>query len=144
MSLPTPVPVEEHRTCPVTDVLRRVGDRWSVIVIVLLGEKPFRFNELHRSIEGVSQRMLTRTLRGLEHEGLVARTVFATTPPGVEYALTDLGTLLLGPLSALAQWAVDHHDELAPGRNDLADYRASNPASAASAMASASAGPSGA
>lgn len=97
-----------------TDVLRRVGDRWSVIVIVLLGEQPFRFNELHRSIEGVSRRMLTRTLRGLEHEGLVRRTVIPTNPPGVEYALTDLGTSLLVPLAALAQWAVDHHGELAP------------------------------
>jgi DNA-binding HxlR family transcriptional regulator len=114
MTLTTPVPVEEHRACPVTDVLHRVGDRWSVIVIVLLGEKPFRYNDLRRSIEGVSQRMLTRTLRGLEHEGLVRRTVFPTNPPAVEYALTDLGRSLLEPLSALARWAVEHHAEPAP------------------------------
>ena len=114
MPLTTPVPLEEHRACPVTDVLHRVGDRWSVVVIVLLGGKSFRYNELRRSIEGVSQRMLTRTLRGLEHEGLVRRTVFPTNPPAVEYSLTDLGRSLLEPLSALAQWAVDHHAELAP------------------------------
>ncbi|MCS7476063.1 winged helix-turn-helix transcriptional regulator [Umezawaea endophytica] len=113
MTLSTPVPLAEHRACPVTDVLNRVGDRWSVVVIVLLGGKPFRFNELHRSIEGISQRMLTRTLRGLEHEGLVSREVFPTNPPGVEYALTALGESLLVPLSALARWAVEHHGELA-------------------------------
>ena len=113
MTLSTPVPLAEHRACPVTDVLHRVGDRWSVVVIVLLGGKPFRFNELHRSIEGISQRMLTRTLRGLEHEGLVSRTVFPTNPPGVEYTLTELGKSLLVPLSALTRWALEHHEELA-------------------------------
>lgn len=89
--LPDPVPAEEYEQCPVTDVLRRVGDKWSVLVIVLLGKRAYRFNELHRAIETISQRMLTRTLRGLEADGLVHREVFATVPPSVEYSLTPLG-----------------------------------------------------
>ncbi|MFI5842426.1 winged helix-turn-helix transcriptional regulator [Catenuloplanes sp. NPDC051500] len=104
--LPSPVPLAEFDTCPVSDVFRRVGDRWSMLVVILLGTRPYRYNELHRSIEGVSQRMLTRTLRTLEADGLITRTVFATVPPGVEYALTPRGRSLLVPLSALADWAV--------------------------------------
>ncbi|MCX4664007.1 winged helix-turn-helix transcriptional regulator [Streptomyces uncialis] len=114
--LPNPVPAEEYERCPVTDVLRRVGDKWSVLVIVLLGRRPYRFNELHRGIENISHRMLTRTLRGLETDGLVHREVFPTVPPGVEYSLTPLGRSLLGPLSALADWVVEHHDEVAAAR----------------------------
>lgn len=100
------MPADEHDRCPVTGLFRRVGDKWSVLVLVLLGKRPYRFNELHRDIESISQRMLTRTLRGLEDEGLVSRTVHPTVPPSVEYRLTDLGYSLLGPLSALADWAV--------------------------------------
>ncbi len=114
--LAVPVVVDEYEQCPVTDVLRRVGDKWTVLVVVVLGQRPYRFNELHRGIPGISQRMLTRTLRGLEEDGLVARTVFPTVPPGVEYALTELGRLLLGPLSAVADWAVEHQDEIARSR----------------------------
>src|SRR5882724_7447038 len=97
--LPAPVPADEYEQCPVTDVLRRIGDKWTVLVIVLLGKRRYRFNELHRSIQGISQRMLTRTLRVLEHDGLVHRTVHATVPPSVEYSLSDLGGSLLTPLS---------------------------------------------
>jgi DNA-binding HxlR family transcriptional regulator len=107
-ALPTPVPVAEHQACPVTDVLRRLGDRWSVLVLTLLGQRPYRYNELHRAIEGISQRMLTRTLTSLVAGGLVSRTVFGTVPPTVEYRLTPLGSSLLVPLSALADWAVKH------------------------------------
>jgi DNA-binding HxlR family transcriptional regulator len=115
--LPEPVPAAEHEACPVTDVLRRVGDKWSVLVVVLLGRRAYRFNELQRGIEGISQRMLTRTLRGLEHDGLVSRTVYPTVPPSVEYRLTPLGQSLLTPLSALADWAVEHAGEIsAAGR----------------------------
>ncbi|WP_395109608.1 winged helix-turn-helix transcriptional regulator [Actinomadura sp. SCN-SB] len=114
--LPIPVPLEEHQACPVTDVLRRVGDRWSVLIMILLGKRSYRFNELHRSIEGISQRMLTRTLRGLEHDGLVSRTVHPTNPPTVEYDLTPLGRTLLEPLSALADWAVAHGADIATAR----------------------------
>ncbi|MFC0530061.1 winged helix-turn-helix transcriptional regulator [Phytohabitans kaempferiae] len=114
--LPAPVPVGELAACPVADVLHRVGDKWSVLVLVLLGRRPYRYNELHRGIEGISQRMLTRTLRGLETDGLVARTVHPSVPPSVEYDLTPLGRSLLGPLSALAEWAVRHGDEIAAAR----------------------------
>ncbi|WP_433386347.1 winged helix-turn-helix transcriptional regulator [Micromonospora sp. KLBMP9576] len=99
-----------------TDVLRRVGDKWTVLVVVLLGQRPHRFNDLHRGIAAISQRMLTRTLRGLEEDGLVHREVFATNPPSVEYRLTPLGTSLLEPLSALAEWAVKHQPTIAASR----------------------------
>jgi DNA-binding HxlR family transcriptional regulator len=115
-SLPSPVPAAEHEGCPVTAVLRRIGDKWTVLVLVLLGGRRYRFNELHRSVEGISQRMLTRTLRTLEQDGLVEREVHPTVPPSVEYGLTPLGETLLGPLSALADWAVDHHEEMAAAR----------------------------
>ncbi|WP_369431960.1 winged helix-turn-helix transcriptional regulator [Glycomyces amatae] len=115
--LPDPVPAEEYEQCPVTDVLRRVGDKWSVLVVVLLGRRPHRFNELHRGIATISQRMLTRTLRGLETDGLVHREVFPTNPPSVEYRLTRLGQSLLVPLSALADWAVEHRTEIAAARS---------------------------
>ncbi|OLF10692.1 transcriptional regulator [Actinophytocola xinjiangensis] len=115
--LPSPVPSEEYERCPVTDVLRRVGDKWTVLVIVLLGRRPYRFNELHRDIENISQRMLTRTLRGLETDGLVHREVFPTVPPSVEYSLTPLGRSLLVPLSALADWVIDHRGEIAAARH---------------------------
>ncbi|SFB29080.1 transcriptional regulator, HxlR family [Amycolatopsis marina] len=114
--LPMPVPASEHEACPVTDVLRRVGDKWTVLVIVLLGQRRHRFNELHRAVDGISQRMLTRTLRTLEQDGLVEREVHPTTPPSVEYGLTRLGATLLQPLSALADWAVTHHDEISAAR----------------------------
>ena len=106
--LPNPVPAAEHAECPVTDVLRMVGDKWTVLVLSLLGQRPYRYNELHRTVEGLSQRMLTRTLRSLAAEGLVERTVFDSIPPSVEYRLTPLGSSLLVPLSALADWAVLH------------------------------------
>ena len=94
-----------QRDCPVRDVLDRVGDKWSVFVVTTLREGPKRFSELKRAIEGISQRMLTRTLRGLERDGLVRRTVYASVPPAVEYALTDRGETLLGPITALFEWA---------------------------------------
>ncbi|MBF9134277.1 helix-turn-helix transcriptional regulator [Plantactinospora sp. S1510] len=115
--LPSPVPSEEYDACPVTDVLRRVGDRWTLLILILLGRRPHRFNELHRSVEGISQRMLTRTLRALERDGLAARTVYPTVPPSVEYDLTPLGRTLLNPLSTLADWAVDHGAEIATARD---------------------------
>jgi DNA-binding HxlR family transcriptional regulator len=85
-------------------------------VIVLLGDGPRRFNDLHRGIEGMSQRMLTRTLRNLEIDGMVHREVIPTVPPGVEYRLTPLGRGLLIPLSALADWAVEHAEDIAQAR----------------------------
>jgi DNA-binding HxlR family transcriptional regulator len=111
MPLANPVPVREYDACPVTELFHRLGDKWTLLVLVLLGEQPYRFNDLQRRIEGVSQRMLTRTLRTLESDRLVERTVFPTVPPSVEYALTARGRSLLGPLTEMATWAVQHqHD----------------------------------
>lgn len=104
--LPDPVPVDEYERCPVTHLLWRLSDKWTLLLITLLGRRPYRFNELHRAVAGLSPRMLTRTLRTLESDGLVEREVFPTVPPSVEYRLTPLGVSLLEPLSALADWAV--------------------------------------
>jgi DNA-binding HxlR family transcriptional regulator len=104
--LPRPVPIDEYEKCAVTDVLRRVGDKWSILVIVLLGKRAYRFNELHRGIETISQRMLTRTLRGLEEDGLVHRKVFPTNPPSVEYSLTPLGRSGFRPGSWTRCWLI--------------------------------------
>ncbi|MDT0318717.1 winged helix-turn-helix transcriptional regulator [Streptomyces millisiae] len=117
--LPRPVPADEFATCPVSDVFRRVGDKWSMLLVILLGGRPHRYNELHRSIEGISQRMLTRTLRTLEADGLVRREVHPTVPPSVEYSLTPLGGTLLEPLSTLADWAVRHEAEINEARSRL-------------------------
>jgi DNA-binding HxlR family transcriptional regulator len=95
--------------CPaVREVLNRVGDKWSVLIVGLLGPGPKRFSELRRAVEGISQRMLTLTLRGLERDGLITRTVEPSIPPKVEYELTKLGRTLLVPVDALARWAIDH------------------------------------
>jgi DNA-binding HxlR family transcriptional regulator len=101
------------------DVLNRVGDKWSVLVIVVLGGGSKRFNELKRLIAGISQRMLTHTLRGLERDGIVTRTVLPTVPPRVDYALTPLGRTLLETLSALAQWASENHDAIDRARTEF-------------------------
>src|SRR5713226_1292943 len=97
-------------------VLARVGDKWSVFVIMLLGGGPRRFNEIKRMVGGISQRMLTLTLRGLERDGLVTRTVFPTIPPRVDYELTDLGRGLWLPVEALGKWARDHQAEIEDAR----------------------------
>jgi DNA-binding HxlR family transcriptional regulator len=96
--------------------LARVGDKWSVFVIMLLGNGPRRFNEIKRMVGGISQRMLTLTLRGLERDGLVTRTVFPTIPPRVDYELTDLGRGLWQPVEALGKWAGDHQTEIKDAR----------------------------
>ena len=103
----------------VSDVLARVGDMWSVLVVTRLGGGALRFNELRRSIGGISQRMLTLTLRGLERDGLVTRSVFPTVPPRVEYALTALGRDLLQPVSALGDWALRNQGKIAKAREQF-------------------------
>jgi DNA-binding HxlR family transcriptional regulator len=89
----------------VSGVLARIGDKWSVLIVSRLGDGLMRFNELKRNIGGISQRMLTLTLRGLERDGLITRTVYPTVPPRVDYELTPLGRSLLVPVSALGEWA---------------------------------------
>jgi DNA-binding HxlR family transcriptional regulator len=101
------------------DILARVGDKWSVLVVSRLGDGPVRFNELRRSIGGISQRMLTLTLRGLERDGLITRTVFPTIPPRVDYELTALGRDLLNPVSALGAWAIRNQAKIARAREQF-------------------------
>jgi DNA-binding HxlR family transcriptional regulator len=91
--------------CPVRNVLDRIGDKWTMLTLTALAERPRRFSELHRSIPDISKRMLTQTLRDLERDGLATRHVFPTKPPSVEYRLSPLGRSVLEPLAALAQWA---------------------------------------
>ena len=105
-----------HDDCPTREVLDRVGDKWSVLVIVLLGQRTHRFNELHRAVEGISQRMLTLTVRALERDGLVKRTVYPMVPPRVDYELTELGRTLLVPLTALSIWAHEHRGDIQAAR----------------------------
>ena len=100
----------------VASILARVGDKWSVFVIMLLRDGPRRFNEIKRMVGGISQRMLTLTLRGLERDGLVTRTVFPTIPPRVDYELTDLGRGLWQPVEALGKWASEHQTEIEDAR----------------------------
>ncbi|MBS7809367.1 winged helix-turn-helix transcriptional regulator [Roseococcus pinisoli] len=102
-------PNPAHGDCSkVSQILARVGDKWTVLVVMMLGGGPKRFNEIRRSIEGISQQMLTRTLRGLERDGMVTRTIYPTIPPQVEYELTPLGRSLLEPVMALGSWAQAH------------------------------------
>ncbi|MGL4176054.1 MAG: winged helix-turn-helix transcriptional regulator [Dermatophilaceae bacterium] len=102
--------------CPVRDVLERVGDKWSVLVVAQLADGPRRFSTLLRGTDGLSQRMLTRTLRLLERDGLVDRTVTPTTPPQVSYSLTPLGTGLATALGPLTAWAVEHREQVRTAR----------------------------
>lgn len=90
------------------EILARVGDRWTILVIGHLSKGPMRFNDLRRAADGITQRMLTLTLRALERDGLVTRTQYPTVPPAVDYALTDRGLSLLGPLFSLGEWARAH------------------------------------
>jgi DNA-binding HxlR family transcriptional regulator len=105
------VTIPDHRSTDcraVSGVLARVGDKWSVLIIVLLGDGPKRFNEIKRMVGGISQRMLTLTLRGLERDGLVTRTIFPTIPPRVDYDLTRLGHSLRAAVEPLGAWAQTH------------------------------------
>lgn len=102
--------------CPIREVLDIVGDTWSILVILNLQAQPLRFNALKRQIEGISQRMLTVTLRSLERSGLVVRTVKPTSPPEVTYALTRIGHSIAVPVCALGDWAAANRDELRTAR----------------------------
>ena len=100
-----------------SDVLNRIGDKWSVMVVGMLGRQgTLRFNELKRLINGVSQRMLTLTLRNLERDGLVTRTIYPEVPPRVEYGLTELGKTLQGPISELWNWSAENHASIIDAR----------------------------
>src|SRR5215207_9844380 len=100
----------------VSEVLARVGDKWTVLVVSAMGNGPKRFNEIRRALGSISQRMLTLTLRGLERDGLVTRTVFPTIPPRVDYELTKLGRSLLEPVSGIGLWARQNRAAIAEAR----------------------------
>src|SRR6185312_303117 len=112
---PTHKPVR-HDACEAREILNRVGDKWSIYTIAMLRDGPQRFSQLKRAIAGISQRMLTLTLRALERDGLVTRTVHPTVPPSVEYALTELGRSLRVPVQALVEWALRHQHTMAEAR----------------------------
>ncbi|GAA1460203.1 helix-turn-helix transcriptional regulator [Nocardiopsis exhalans] len=106
----------EHPDCGIRDVLDRVGDKWSVLVIVELSNGPRRFRQLQRAVDGISQRMLTLTVRRLERDGLVLRTVYPTVPAQVDYRLTETGAGLTHLVKALAEWSLEHRDTIARAR----------------------------
>jgi DNA-binding HxlR family transcriptional regulator len=105
--------------CPTRRILDRIGDRWTVLIVGALGDGEVRFSELRRQIEGVSQKMLTQTLRGLERDGLVRRTVHPEVPVRVEYSLTDAGRTLQAPLRALQNWAIEHLADVSTSQRDF-------------------------
>ncbi|MDV3129242.1 helix-turn-helix transcriptional regulator [Mycobacterium sp. 21AC1] len=117
----------------IREVLDRIGDKWTVLIISTVGGGPLRYSELQASIPGISQRMLTQTLKNLERDGLITRTAYAEVPPRVEYELTDLGRSLMNAVMAMAGWAATHHREVARNRaaSELTGVgRAKAPASA--------------
>jgi DNA-binding HxlR family transcriptional regulator len=118
MTVQLPDPASEDCRA-VSSILARVGDKWTVLIVVLLGDGPKRFNEIKRRVGGISQRMLTFTLRGLERDGLVTRTVFPTTPQRVEYELTRLGGTLWKAVEPLGSWARTHAAEILTSRKQF-------------------------
>jgi DNA-binding HxlR family transcriptional regulator len=124
LTAPQPVHVECSRF---SGVLSLIGDKWTVMIVLTLIERPRRFNDIKRTIGGISQQMLARTLRALERDGMVARTVHPTVPPQVEYALTDLGCSLAGPIRELGSWAGGHIAEIEGNRAAFDEARGSEP-----------------
>jgi DNA-binding HxlR family transcriptional regulator len=106
-----------HEDCKkVSQILARVGEKWSMLVVMLLRDGPRRFNDIKRNTGGISQQMLTRTLRALERDGMVTRTIFPTSPPQVEYRLTELGRSMSEPVLAFGRWVQDHMAEVEAAR----------------------------
>ena len=107
----------QHENCkPIREVLSRVGDKWSIMVLGVLGKERMRFKALHRAMPGISQRVLVVSLRGLERDGLVARTVYATVPPRVEYEVTERGQALRATLEPIANWVIANKQAIAESR----------------------------
>ena len=118
MTVQLPDPATEDCRA-LSSILARVGEKWTVLIVVLLGDGPKRFNEIKRMVGGISQRMLTFTLRGLERDGLVTRTVFPTTPQRVDYELTPLGGTLWEAVEPLSSWARAHASEILTSREQF-------------------------
>jgi DNA-binding HxlR family transcriptional regulator len=108
-------------TCVVRTVLDRLGDKWSFLLLLKLATRARRFGELRREVSDISQRMLTQTLRDLQRDGIISRTVFPTKPPTVEYRLTELGESFLEPMRGLVDWAEAHRDEIRAARKEFDD-----------------------
>jgi len=106
----------DFNNCPVRDVMNQIGGKWAPLLLTALSDRPHRFSALRRSVPDISQRMLTQTLRDLERDGLIARTVYPTKPPSVDYALTPLGRSLLLPLQAVIHWAEGNHEAIKAAR----------------------------
>lgn len=111
-----------QRDCPSRRLLDRIGDRWTVLIVGALDVGPRRFTEIAADVEGISQKMLTQTLRSLERDGFVSRTAYPVVPPHVEYELTELGRSLQNPLRALERWAIENMDDVVE-RQDAYDGR---------------------
>jgi DNA-binding HxlR family transcriptional regulator len=107
---------DKREDCEVRQILDRIADKWSLLVIALLDQRSLRFTELRRKIDGISQRMLARTLRHLERDGLVSRTVYPAVPPRVDYALTPMGATLHHTIRSLVTWTEEHQNEIAFAR----------------------------
>jgi len=120
LTIPEPIHVECKRF---SGVLSLIGDKWTVMIVMTLTERPRRFNDIKRTIGGISQQMLARTLRALERDGMVARTVHPTVPPQVEYALTALGRSLADPIRELGYWAGAHIAEIEGNRSAFDEAR---------------------
>ncbi|KRD53126.1 helix-turn-helix transcriptional regulator [Ensifer sp. ENS10] len=106
----------DMENCPVRDVMDNIGGKWNSLMILSLADGPLRFSQLRRLIPDISQRMLTQTLRDLQRDGYIHRTVFPTQPPSVEYALTDLGRSLLGLLKHFVDWSLENHGAIRAAR----------------------------
>ena len=118
--LSLPVTLADREACEATDILRRVGEKWSVLILAVLRERPYGFNELDRTVHGLSRRILTRTLRTLESDGLISR---RQTPERVEYALTDQGRSLIPLIIAIGEWAVQHASDIDEARARVHEAR---------------------
>jgi DNA-binding HxlR family transcriptional regulator len=111
------VPDNQIEECPVRSILNKIGDKWSMLIVLTLSGGALRFNEVKRRVPDISQKMLTQTLRDLQRDGLVAREVFPTVPPAVEYRLTELGDSILEPFGHLIAWANRSHPEIRTARS---------------------------
>jgi DNA-binding HxlR family transcriptional regulator len=114
-------PPAQHDCRALAETLTRIGDKWTVLVVGVLTNGPTRYSQIRRLIDGISQRMLTLTLKGLEQDGLVSRTMYPTSPPRVDYALTDLGQTLTAPLQVLYSWAAEHRPAIEAARQRFAE-----------------------
>lgn len=118
MTMQTKLPDPYAADCPTRQVLDRIGDKWTTLIIGLLGDEAKRFSQIRREIHGISHKMLTQTLRSLERDGLVTRTIYAEIPPRVEYRLTPLGKTLFDLITGIIRWSEQHIDEVTAAQID--------------------------